>query len=550
MSMDVSGWEVRLDDGIIEGYAASGQWTGVTLRQLAAGCARDFPERIAVVDGDVQLRFGEVFEQALRLASALRRRGVNGGDVVSFQLPNWHETVIINLAAAIGGFVCNPIVPIYRDAEVGFILKQSRAKALFIPETFRGIGYRDMVERLRADLPGLEHVICLRPASGSDEFQEWLREDGAAIEDFSDPDANAVKLLLYTSGTTGEPKGVLHSHNTLRSDIDATIRFWDASAEEVVLMPSPVTHITGYLYALELPFALGVPVVLMDRWQAAEAVRLIERFKVTIGLGATPFLAELTNEVEKSGIGLSSLRFFVSGGAAVSPEIILRASAALPNCRVFRAYGCSEGPTISLGLPPDQPAERGATTDGLICNHEVRIVDPVTGVDLPAGREGEILTRGPEVMLGYTKPEHNADAFDADGYFRTGDLGCVDPDGYITITGRKKDLIIRGGENISPKEIEDVLHQHPSIAEAAVVAMPHPRMGETPCACVILRPGAMLDFDAMIRFLDAAKLARQKFPERLVLMNGLPRNAAGKVLKHALRAAVAEETLAGIENAR
>lgn len=536
MKQDISGWTTRLDDGMVARYTAEGTWTGETLRDCAWRCVQTWPDKTAVVDGDLQLSFAVIFEQALRLASALRRRGLKAGDTVSFQLPNWHESLVINLAAAIGGWVCNPIVPIYRDTEVGFILKNARAKALFIPATFRSIDYAAMVERLRPGLSDLCHVVVLRSgAADPQSWGVWLSEEADALETFPPVDPNAVKLLLYTSGTTGEPKGVLHSHNTLRADIDASIRFRSLTPTDVSLMPSPVTHITGYLYALELPFAVGHTVVLMERWNASAAVKLIDQHLVTFSSGATPFLIELVAEAEQQGLALPSLRLYSSGGASVPPEIVKRARKALPNCLTFRAYGCSEAPSISLGLVSGDPVALAETTDGHIENHEVRIVDAETGAFVPLGHEGEILTRGPEVMLGYTNPAHMAEAFDAEGFFRTGDIGFVDSRGYITISGRKKDLIIRGGENLSPKEIEDALHQHPAVHEAAVVAMPHPRMGETPCAYVALRPGAVLDFETMKTFLDQAKLARQKIPERLVIVDRLPRNAAGKVLKQDLR---------------
>jgi acyl-CoA synthetase (AMP-forming)/AMP-acid ligase II len=304
-------------------------------------------------------------------------------------------------------------------------------------------------------------------------------------------------------------------------------------------MPSPVTHITGYLYALELPFALGVSVILMDRWEVTKAVRLVERFGVTFSIGATPFLVELISEVERLGLNLSSLRLYVSGGAPILPEIVRRARRVLPNCQTVRAYGCSEAPTISLGVRQGDSMEFGAITDGYVYNHEVRIVDDASG-EILNGRslEGEILVRGPEVMLGYTNSQHTIDAFDGEGFFRTGDLGRLDEHGYITISGRKKDLIIRGGENISAKEIEDVLHRNPAVQEATVVAMPHSRLGETPCAFVILRQGAHLEFHEMKEFLEHAMLARQKIPERLFVVQDLPRTASGKVLKHVLRARV------------
>jgi acyl-CoA synthetase (AMP-forming)/AMP-acid ligase II len=539
--MDISGWTTRLCPETVARFTQSGVWANQTLRDCAEQWARSSPDKAVVVNGDRQLTFAQLYEQALHLASALRARGLRQGDVISFQLPNWSETLVINLAACIGGWVCNPIVPIYRDAEVRFILKDAQSKVLFIPTSYRSIDYEQMVGRLRAELPQLKEVFVVRASStGLPRYEDLLSERAATPESFPAVDANAVKLLMYTSGTTGEPKGVLHSHNTLRADIDANIRFRSLTPADVLLMASPVTHITGYLYALELPFAAGITALLMDRWNAVEGCDLIERHGVTFSSGATPFLAELVGVAEQTGRSLPSMRLYGSGGAPVPPDLVRRARKAMPNCQTYRAYGCSEAPTISLGLAQGDPVELAATTDGRVVNHEVRIVDAETGAALDGGQEGEILTRGPEVMLGYTNPEHTKAAFDAEGFFRTGDLGRLDSRGYITISGRKKDIIIRGGENLSAKEIEDVLHQHPSVLEAAVVAMPHPRMGETPCAFVTLRPGSSLDFDVMKAFLDQAQLARQKIPERLEILAQLPRNAAGKVLKHELKARVAE----------
>ncbi len=544
MNMDVSGWETRLDDTMVAHFTQSGQWTGETLVQCARRCEREHPGKIVAVDSGGELSFGDVLQRALRLADALRARGLRPGEVISFQLPNWQETLVINLAASIGGFVCNPIIPIYRDAEVGFILRNSRTRVLFIPGTFRSTDYIEMIERLRPELPELQDVVLVRAnRQGYGEFSQWL-QGTAPIAAFPEADPNAVKLLLYTSGTTGDPKGVLHSHNTLRAEIDAVIRFWELLPEDVLLMPSPVTHITGYLYGLELPFALGMKVIFMERWSAAEGLRLIEDHHVSWSIGATPFLVELVAEIEKQQKSLPSLRMYSSGGAPVPPEVVRRASVVLPNCRTFRAYGSSEAPTVSLGVAKGDPVELGATTDGAICNHDVRIVDAITGVPLPVGQDGEIVTRGPEVMLGYTNPKYTQEAFDADGFFHTGDLGYLSDNGYITVSGRKKDLIIRGGENISPKEIEDVLHQHPAVLEAAVVAMPHPRMGETPCAYVVLKPEMALDFATMTAFLEKARLARQKFPERLFVVDELPHTASGKVLKHVLRARSAGDAAA------
>ena len=550
MKRDVGGWVTRLDDEMVARYTARGQWSGITLARCAFDRANDMPNRIAVVDGAAELTFKSLLSRALQLLWHLRDQGLRSGDVVSFQLPNWHEAMVINLAVCLGGFICNPIVAIYRDAEVGFILRDSRSRMLFIPENFRGVDYVAMMERIKPGLPDLRDVVLVRGRrSGFSSFDAWVNDSDVsndrAAKGPSDEviDPNAIKMLLYTSGTTGNPKGVLHSHNTIRAEIEAITQFWEVTASDVVLMASPVTHITGYLYALELAFSAGIKAVFMDRWNAETAINLVSIHGVTFSIGATPFLVEIVEATESHGRGMTlpSLRLFACGGTAVPPEIIQRAGHVLPNCKTFRIFGCTEAPTISAGLGKNDPIACGATTDGRILNHEVRIVDTENGRVMPSGAEGEILTRGPEVMLGYTNLETTADAFDVDGFFKTGDLGFVSSDGFITISGRKKDLIIRGGENISPKEIEDVLHRHPAIQEVSVVAMPHSRMGETPAAYVILRPGASLSLDGLKTFLEEAKLARQKFPERLVVVEDFPRTASGKVLKHVLRARIVEE---------
>ena len=540
MHTDVSGWVMRLDDEAIARYTRSGAWRGVTLADHALREAQSAPDRVAVVEGERSITYGQVLSEAYRLVGAFNALGLQPGDVISFQLPNWIETVAINVAAALAGIVVNPIVPIYRESEVRFILADSRARVFFIPQQFRNFDYPAMAQRLRRELPVLRAVVVVRgQAPGLRTYDELLDLGGAERATRHRTDANAIKLLLYTSGTTGNPKGVLHSHNTITSEIDAVIDYWGVDRRDVVLMPSPVTHITGYLYALEIAFAAGVKVVFMERWNAAEAVDLIARHGVTFSVGATPFLKELVADVEKRGSTLPSLRLFMSGGAPVPPELIYRANKVLSSCLAFRVYGSTEAPTVTLGIRSRGDADLGATTDGRIVNHDVRICDPANGEVLSGSADGEICTRGPEMMLGYTDWKQTLESFDADGYFHTGDLGRRVNGDFITVSGRKKDLIIRGGENISPKEIEDVLHQHPAIKEVAIVAMPHERMGETVCAFVIAQPGHKVDVPVLAACLEQAGLARQKFPERVELVDDLPRTASGKVQKNVLRDRVA-----------
>ncbi len=540
MRTDVSGWNTRLTDEMVERFSRTGAWRNDTVAHCAIREAERQPDGVVVIEGDRAVTFAGILQQACELAGAFDALGLSPGEVISYQLPNWSETMALNIAACLAGLVVNPIVPIYRDAEVGFIVKDARARLLFIPGQFRNFDYPAMVARLRPDLPDLQNVVILRgQGEGCMDFgllQAMGR--GTPVTDVR-ADPNAVKLVLYTSGTTAKPKGVLHSHNTIMSEIAGVIGFWGIRRDDVVLMPSPVTHITGYLYALEIAFAAGIKTVFMERWNVADAVDLIARNGASFSVGATPFLKELTEEVERRGIALPSMRLFMSGGAPVPPEVILRANRALPGCLAFRVYGSTEAPTVTLGIRDRSQSDLGANTDGQIVGHEVRICDPATGAEVADGEEGEICTRGPEMMLGYTDWTHTVEAFDADGFFHTGDLGRRVNGDFIVISGRKKDLIIRGGENLSPKEIEDVLHQHPAIKEVAVVAMPHARLGETVCAFVIPNPGQSVNVPALASFLEKAGLARQKFPEHVELVDDLPRTASGKVQKNILRERIA-----------
>ena len=550
MREDVSGWKTRLTDELIAANAASGIWRGLTLAdQLADVLARN-PDKALLIEGENQLTVSQIDRQARALASALAARGLVPGDVVSFSLPNWPETVVIDLACAMLGLVCNPIIPIYRDAEVSYILRDAGSKVVFIPTTFRKFDYAGMIARHQADLPDLQHVITVRgTAEGTIAFADLLAEGAPETFVPRPVDPNAVKLIMYTSGTTGRPKGVLHSHNTIDTEIQAISKFLSLGEDDVILMPSPVSHITGYLYGIQMPFTLNAPAVFMESWNAAAAADLIDAHGVTFTIAATVFLQELTDFSRKNARPLPSLRYFPSGGAPVPPEVIYNAHKAFARCVCSRVYGSTEAPTVTLGVNSRDEETLGATTEGHIVGHEVKIVDPADGREVAAGKEGEILSRGPEMCLGYAADEHNAEAFEPDGYFHTGDLAMMTADGAMVITGRAKDLIIRGGENISPREVEDALHEHPAIHEAAVVAMPHPRMGETGCAYLVLNEGAALAFDELIGFLGATGMAKQKYPERIEIIKSFPRTAAGKIRKNVLRdeiaAKVAEEAGAG-----
>ncbi|MCZ7564669.1 MAG: AMP-binding protein [Burkholderiales bacterium] len=475
MRLDVSGWSVRLDEQTIARYRADGTWQDRTLADLLDRVCDAKPDQALVIDGTRVLTAAQLRVRARRLAGVLAGRGLKPGDVVSLQLPNWHEAILIDVACSYGGYVCNPIVPIYRDSEVSFILADGKSRILFVSEFFRGFDYAAMVGRLRPNLPDLLEVVFVRPSDRSLPSFDNLASEPASTR-HARPDPNDVKLVMYTSGTTSRAKGVLHTHNTIDTEIRNFVAWLKLEQRDVILMPSTLCHITGYLYGIQLPISLGCPVVLMDTWDASSAADLIDRHRVTFTLGATPFLAEITRFARQNRRPLPTLRYFPTGGAPVPPEVIYDANRTFERCVSFRLYGSTEAPTVTLGVPDRRKEALGATTEGYVVGHDIRLVD-AAGRTVPRGAEGEIVTRGPENCVGYTAPEHNHDAFDSDGYFHTGDLGRLTPEGCLVITGRMKDLIIRGGENLSPKEIEDALYAHPAIREAAVVAMPHPEAG-------------------------------------------------------------------------
>jgi cyclohexanecarboxylate-CoA ligase len=485
---------------------------------LAAG-ARSHPGRAAVVDRGRTITYGELDERVARAAGMLGARGVQPGDVVSFQLPNWWEAAVVHHAAIRIGAISNPIVPIYREREVGFILRQARSRVLVIPDAFRRFDFRAMADRLRDGLPDLRDVLV----AGTDAFDRALAE-ADPVAPAAGRAASDVALLLYTSGTEADPKGVLHSHETLVYECRSIIDLYGLSGEDRVFMPSPVTHITGVLYGLQMPFMLGTSVALLDVWDPARALEIIERERSTMTVAATPFLHGLTHAPELEARDVSSLRILACGGADIPPALIRRARERLGACAT-RVYGSTECPTVT-GTPPDAPEDSHAETDGApIAPSQLRLVD------------GELQVRGPDLFLGYLDAALDEGAFTPDGWFRTGDLGTVDDAGRLTITGRAKDVIIRGGENLSAREIEDLLAEHPCVGEAAVVGFPDEVLGERVCAFVV-GDGSSPALEELVSFLRGRGVAAQKLPERLRVVDELPRTASGKVQKFVLRAAL------------
>ena len=465
-----------------------------------------------------------------RLARGLRALGLRRGDTFAMQLPTAPETAALYLAAFEVGAVLVPIVHIYGPAEVGFILRDSKARFLAVPERWRGI---DFLERAQAvgPLPALEHLIVAgdRGLAGSTLLRDLhvLGAQAAVPPPEPPPTADDLALLLYTSGTTAVPKGVRHTHATVAAEW--LIPFLEEPGP--YLTPFPAGHIAGFNFMLR-PFVTGHEMVLMDRWNPAAAAELVQRHRVRLS-GGTPFhLYGLLDAARVGGWNLSSLASYGLGGTGVTADHVAVAEAA--GFAGTRAYGLTEHSTVSVGYSA-MPFEQRAHTDGrLQPGTEVRIVCP-DECDLPPGRDGDILLRGPELFTGYTDPALDAQAFAAGGWFRTGDVGRLDAAGCLTITDRKKDIVIRGGENISSQEVERVLASHPAVREAAVVAMPDARYGEKVCAFVLAQGGRALDLPQVQAHFAAAGVARQKTPEALFVVDELPRTASGKVKKSELR---------------
>jgi len=492
------------------------------------------------VEGGRRASYPRLAADADRLAAGLAALGIGPGDTVAFQLPNWTETMTVMLAAARLGAVANPVLPTHRHRELRFVLAEGGARVLFVPGRYRGVDHRTLAAAVCAELGGgPAHVVVVRDAPGPGMLAWDAVAGGARPAPPPFDDGGATALLVYTSGSTADAKGVLHSHDTLLAEARSLGPVHGLGPHDTTLMPSPLTHVSGIVHALLVPAVFGTTVVLMDRWDAADGLAAIARERVTYMVGAPTFLRDLVLHPSRPATDLSSLRLFSCGGADVDPTLVREAAAAL-GCVVKRVYGSTEFPTVST-TGPDDPPDRRADSEGRpIGANEVRLVDEA-GTPVPPGTEGEVLARGPECFLGYRNPALDAEAFDADGWFRTGDLGVIDPAGFLRISGRKKDIIIRKGENISAREVEDLVAAHPAVAEVAVVGVPDPGAGEIACAVVRCRDGATAPtLAALAEFLLARGLSKRKLPERLEVVEDFPRAASGKIVKRALRARLTE----------
>lgn len=526
----------------VKAMKAQGYWNDLILTDYFDRCVAEMPNKTAVSDFNStalvanRLTYRELAGRVDRIAIGLMRLGVEKNDVVSCQFPNWWQFTALSLACVRIGAIINPIMPIFRERELKFMLGLAESKVFVIPREFRGFDYAAMARGIRSELPSLHHLLIVG-GEGPESFEQVLldlQRDADQDERFKArrPTADNVMELLYTSGTTGEPKGVMHTANTLFSNLRPYAERLRLGRDDVVLMASPMAHQTGFMYGLMMPIMLGATAVLQDIWEPKQAATRIGNEHVTFTMASTPFLSDLTDVVETNSHDVSSLRVFLSAGAPIPRVLVERATQVL-KANIVSAWGMTENGAVTT-TKLDDPPQKAFHTDGCtLPGMEVRITDHVTN-PLPPGAEGRLMTRGCSNFVGYLK-RPQLYGHDTEGWFDTGDLARIDADGYIRITGRSKDIIIRGGENIPVVEIEGLLFRHPAIQAVAIVGYPDPRLGERACAFVVLKAGHTFSQAEMVQFLEREKVIKQYLPERLEIVAELPRTPSGKVQKFKLR---------------
>ncbi|WP_292835292.1 AMP-binding protein [Microbacterium sp.] len=530
-------------------YYADGWWQDRVMWDFLVDGAMAHPERVMLTDGNNTLTYGSLREKGIRLAAGLAGLGVGRGDRVAVQMPNWAEFGVAALALSRLGAVLVPIMPIFRGDEVGYILEHSGAEVLIGPATFHKFGHLDMYLRLREAAPALREIVMVRPGAtvvpeGVHDFEELF-----LAGDLDDLDAGLgataaaddPALLVYTSGTTARPKGCVHSFNTMHGGAKAVVEKLRVTADDVVFNPSPVAHSTGLLIGLIVPLLAGAGSHFQPEWDPEEGLRRIETYGCTMSVTAATFLSTTMQAYEPERHDMSGMRLWGCAGAPIPGPVVQQARALFPETTLIAIYGRSEN-FASTMTGPDDPPERAVTSDGRATpGSQVRILDDADN-DVPVGSEGDVAFKGPSLMLGYYRdPAAMAEDLTPDGFHLSGDLGYADEAGFVRITGRVKDIIIRGGLNISAREVEDLLAGHPDVLDVAVVSMPDPRLGEKACAFVVPRHGAEPTVESLGEYLRAHDVAVQKLPERVELVDSLPRTAPGKVRKNVLRDMIAEK---------
>jgi acyl-CoA synthetase (AMP-forming)/AMP-acid ligase II len=532
----------------IDHYYESGLWATETFHDLLVRRVQQNPDKVFATDGTRSLTYRELFDAGQRLAVGLHRQGLRRGDTAAVQLPNWVEFIQTLTALSRLGVIMVPIMPIYRRDDVSYVLSNAGVRAVFTPANFGKFDYLNMYLGLRTEHPELT-VVVTRPDSTAEEVADAdadvftlqqleadTDDDSARRELDASPNPDEPFVIVYTSGTTSRPKGCVHTFNTYCAGSRALIGPFGYTEADVQFGPSPIAHTTGLVTSVLLPLLTGGSTHVMAKWDPARGIDEIQRFGCTAAVTAPTFLHTLLSEYNPERHDLSTLRLWTCAGAPIPAAVVKQASAALPNIKVLSLYGRSEN-LVTTTCSVTDDVSRALTSDGTAMpGAEVKIVDD-KGNEVPRGTEGDIAYRGPAHMIEYlANPQETAALFTDDGFSKSGDLGKMTDDGYVRVTGRTKDIVIRGGMNISVREIEEHLAHHPSLQAFSVVGMPDEKLGERVCCYVVAKPGNdPPTVDGLREFLLGEGMPIQKTPERVVALDSLPMTATGKVLKHELR---------------
>ena len=518
-------------------YRQQGLWGDASLADYWQQTARAMPDKIAVVDNHgASYTYSALDHAASCLANWMLAKGIESGDRIAFQLPGWCEFTVIYLACLKIGAVSVPLLPSWREAELVWVLNKCQAKMFFAPTLFKQTRPVDLILPLQNQLPQLQQIVGvdkLAPATSSLSLSQIIA-DNTSLTTAITTHGDELAAVLFTSGTEGLPKGVMLTHNNILASERAYCARLNLTWQDVFMMPAPLGHATGFLHGVTAPFLIGARSVLLDIFTPDACLALLEQQRCTCMLGATPFVYDLLNVLEKQPADLSALRFFLCGGTTIPKKVARECQQR--GIKLLSVYGSTESsPHAVVNL--DDPLSRFMHTDGYAAaGVEIKVVDDARKT-LPPGCEGEEASRGPNVFMGYfDEPELTARALDEEGWYYSGDLCRMDEAGYIKITGRKKDIIVRGGENISSREVEDILLQHPKIHDACMVAMSDERLGERSCAYVVLKAQHhSLSLEEVVAFFSRKRVAKYKYPEHIVVIEKLPRTASGKIQKFLLR---------------
>jgi acyl-coenzyme A synthetase/AMP-(fatty) acid ligase len=521
---------------LAEDYVNAGWGRSQTILDYFDETVRKSPDRTAIVAaGGVRMTYAELSDRATRVAGALAHIGVTKGDVVSLQLPNIAEFVVIHLAVTRLGAVTNPLLPNYRSKELTYVLGFARTKVAVIVETYRGFDFAEMYEDLWSKLSDLKAVYVIGgPGRGRIRpFEELIEEQKPVPK--TEYRGGDITSLIFTSGTEASPKGVVHSHDTMMHSTLTMAKVIGLTSNDVVWMPSPIAHGTGFEWGVRQAITIGGSLVLQDIWDAEEALRLIEAERCSFVLSATPFVTMLLESPSVTKRDLSSLRVFGCAGAPIPRQLGEKARTVI-GCTLIGMWGMTECFVGSASRPTDPDDKLWATDGKAMPGGELAVFDTTRTNILPPGNIGELATRGPHVALGYfNDPERSVSTFRSDGWLFSNDLATMDADGYIRLVGRIKDIINRGGLKISVREMEDLLLEHPSISQVALVPVSDDRLGERACACVIPRKGMRVTLLEIVDYLTERGTAKYKLPEFLAVVDELPMTASGKVQRFRLQ---------------